>query len=465
MNADQTAALTAIVLLTGLYAFFTLAKTCLVSVRRAQLLAWSSDGAHNDTDVALQDLLNTPARVFATVQVGITLATFATAAITAAVLAPAFARVLVHWQVPHPVRVATVLLTLFTALIASTLGDLVPYSYAQKHPVRAARLVAVPLRGFVWLFSGLAGIALALSNLFVKPFGLTASFASPIVTEEELQTLLEAGAASGAIEEGEKDIIRNVISFGDTDVRQVMTPRIDIAAADVEMDAPALVDLIIRSGHSRIPVYEGTVDAIVGVIHAKDLLPLLVQGAAPQLLRSVARAPYFVPENKRVDDLLEEFRVSNLPIAIVQDEYGGTAGLVTIEDLLEELVGEIQDEYDTEEPLIQIIDDRTLLLDGRMSIPDLNEEIGADIPDDDFETIGGFVFGLFGRQPAVGECIRHNDLKFHVTRTDGRRIQQVRLTHVDPEEPAALDGETPPRPSRASDSRVPETTARDSASS
>jgi putative hemolysin len=206
-----------------------------------------------------------------------------------------------------------------------------------------------------------------------------------------------------------------------------------MAAADAGIGAPELVALIVENGHSRIPVYEGNVDATVGIVHAKDLLPALSRGETSIALRQVARAPLFVPENKRVDDLLEEFRVANLPIAIVQDEYGGTAGLVTIEDLLEEIVGEIKDEYDVEEPMIRPIDKNAMLLDGRTPIADVNEALDIEVPDDDFETIGGFVFGLFGHQPAEGDKIRCDGMEFTVTRTDGRRIHEVRLA-LNPED-------------------------------
>ena len=393
MNVAQIAAVVSIILLTLLNALFTLAKTSLVTVRHAGLAHAISEAGNANSATAVQRLLKQPARVFATLQVCLTLSSFTASAIAAAVLAPDFALVLNHYHVPHPSRCATVILTLVVAFISMILGELVPYSYAQRHPGKAATAVAVPIAWFVTAFSALASIALGVSNLIVKPFGLTATFAAPLITEDELRTLLEASALSGAIEEDEKEIIRNVISFGDTEVSQVMTPRTDMTAAAVDISCEDLVALIVKSGHSRIPIYEGTVDAVVGIVHAKDLLPALARGEKDMRLRSVARAPVFVPENKRVDDLLEEFRIANMPIAIVQDEYGGTAGLVTIEDLLEELVGEIIDEYDKEEVKMRVIDRCTVIVDGRMAISDLNEELDLEIPKDDFDTIGGFEIG------------------------------------------------------------------------
>jgi putative hemolysin len=427
MNANQIAAVVSIILLTLLNAIFTLAKTSLVTVRHAGLAHAISEAGDANGVSAVQRLLKQPSKVFATLQVCITLASFTSAALAAAVLSPDLAHYFHRWGIPHCNRSATVVLTLVAAFFTMTFGELIPYSYAQRHPGKAVVFVAMPIGWFVSVFSGLATIALGVSNLLVKPFGLTATFAAPLITEEELRTLLEASAESGAIEEEEKEIIRNVISFGDTDVRQVMTPRIDMTAAEAGIDINALVELIVESGHSRIPIYEGTVDSIVGIVHAKDLLLALARGEQDLTIRNVARAPLFVSENKRVDDLLEQFRIANMPIAIVQDEYGGTAGLVTIEDLLEELVGEIKDEYDTEEPLMRIVDRNTVFVDGRMSISDINEELDLDIPKNDFDTIGGFVFGLFGHQPHINESLTYDSVAFTVTQTDGRRIQEVRL--------------------------------------
>nr|MDQ2687112.1 hemolysin family protein [Armatimonadota bacterium] len=323
-------------------------------------------------------------------------------------------------------------LTLIAALLTIVVGEIVPRSVALRHPERVALAIQTPLRLCMILFAPLASIALGLSNALVRPFGLTATYATPVLTEEELRHLLDVGAATGAIEEDEKQIIRNVISFGDTDVRRVMTPRTEMQAAAVGLGLSELLARIVASGHSRIPIYEGSVDNIIGIIHVKDLLPFLARGQQSVDLRSVMRRPLVVPENRPVDELLDELRGSNIQLAIVQDEYGGTAGLVTIEDLLEELVGEIKDEYDTDEPdtdhpAIRTLDANTSLIDGRTGIDDVNEQMGLALPHEDFDTVGGFVFGLFGRQPGEGESVGHGGMEFTVTRSDGRRILEVRL--------------------------------------
>lgn len=428
MHPHDGYALLAIFLSTLLHAFFTLAETALVTVRSARLQQMIEEGGRDAATASqARDLMSRPARVVATVQIGITLSSFTVAVLAGVTLSPDLAALLHHYRVPDDVRAAIVLLTLLAALWTIVVGELVPRAYAQRHPEAVALRVQGLLRVFMFLFTGLAGFALGLSNLLVKPFGLTATFAAPVITEEELRVLLEASAQSGAIEEDEKQIIRNVISFGDTDARQVMTPRIDIRAADVGMALPDLLRLVVDSGHSRIPLYEGSVDAIIGIVHAKDLLAALARGETSLDLRHIMRHPLLVSENKRIDDLLDEFRRAKVQIAVVQDEYGGTAGLVTLEDLLEELVGEIHDEYDKDTSQIHIIGPDTSLVDARMAIIDLNEQMGLDLPHEDFDTIGGLVFGLFGRLPKQGESIYHDGLDFVVEKTGLRRIDQIRL--------------------------------------
>ncbi len=441
MNPQDRYALLAAFLLTLFNACFTLAETALVTVRNARLAQIVTEGGADAAGAAqVQALTHQPTRVVATVQVGGTLAAFAVAGLNAAVLAPHLRPVLARWHLPHAQGVATVGLLLLAALLTIAVGEIIPRSVALRSPEKIALAFAGTLRFFMTLFAPLASIALGLSHALLRPFGMTATFAAPVMTEEELRTLIEAGARSGAIEEDEKERIRRVISFGDTEVRQVMTPRISIKAGDVSVNLSHLLGLVMESGHSRIPVYEGSVDTIIGIVHAKDLLPLLARGETHPDLRTVMRAPLLVPENRLVDDLLDEFRRSRTQMAIIQDEYGGTAGLATIEDLLEELVGEINDEYDSgnapaDTPLLQTLSASTFLVDGRMAINDLNDLLGIHVPDEDYDTVGGYVFGLFGRQPDAGETLSKEGLHFTVTRTDGRRIQEVRLHRPEPGAP------------------------------
>jgi putative hemolysin len=423
-------AIVAILLCTLFNFFFSLAETALVSVRSSRLQHIVQGAVDTETAAgaeAIQRLLAQPTRIVATVQIGLTVLSLTAAAISVAVLAPDLARLFRSWHIEHDVRLAVIVLVAIVSLLTLVVGELVPRAVALRHPERTALLAAVPLLWLERIERVLVVIVLFLSNLLVRPFGLTASFNAPVITEEELKTLLEASQKQGVIEEEEKEMLRNVISFGDTVVHEVMTPRIDIKAAEVSTPASRVVNLIVDCGHSRIPIYEGTVDNIIGLVHAKDLLPALMRGTKNINLRSLMRKPYFVPENKPLDELLEELRHSSLQIAIVQDEYGGTAGLVTIEDLLEEIVGEIKDEYDTEEQTIVSEADDIFVVDAKLNIDDLNEELDLRIPAEDFDTIGGFVFGLLGRLPREGDNAVYEDLEFTVLKADNRRAQKIRI--------------------------------------
>ncbi len=249
--------------------------------------------------------------------------------------------------------------------------------------------------------------------------------------EQEILDIVSEGERHGAVDEEEKQMIESVIELTDTRVEEIMTPRTEIVAISKDADLEQTLDLIRTKGHSRIPVYDGTIDKVVGALYAKDLLRRTDDG--PIDLTKIMRAVLFIPESKPVRALLREFQREKVHIAVVLDEYGGTAGLVTIEDILEELVGEITDEYETSEPAaLQRIDERTVEVDARMRIDDLNDELRIRLPEDgDFETIAGFVFSTFGKIPAVGERCEHDNVGILVVAAEPRRVTRVRL-RIDP---------------------------------
>ncbi len=248
---------------------------------------------------------------------------------------------------------------------------------------------------------------------------------------EELLRLADIDTDGEPIEEDERQMIRGIIEMDETTAREIMAPRIDIVALDAQETIDDALKLIVEKGFSRIPLYDGTIDNIVGIIYAKDLLRCLTENRRPALTE-IARPPYFIPETKRVDDLLAELRQSKVHIAIVVDEYGGTAGLVTIEDLLEEIVGEIQDEYDREEAPIERVSPTEAILDARVSIDALSElfHYEPDEEDQDYDTVGGFVYHHLGKVPVAGDEVRVDGLTLRVLSVLGRRIKKVRATHV-----------------------------------
>jgi putative hemolysin len=322
-----------------------------------------------------------------------------------------------------PLFLAYVAITIPVAAANLILGELAPKSYAALHPHRVALRLNGFLRAFRVVFAPLSAVLSGVAGLITRRFGAKASFALN-QAEEEIKVLVDSAQETGEIEAEEKELLHSVFEFSDTVAREVMTPRVDMDAAALEEDPEAIIELIQRSGHSRIPVYERTGDQIVGIIHAKDLLSARLRGAGPINLRTILRPALFVPENKNLHDLMREMRQARAQMAIVQDEFGGTAGLVTIEDIVEELVGDIVDEYDVEQADVAPAGAGWLVA-GKTHLDDLNDAIGSEFASEEFDTVGGFVFGLFGRQPKAGEELEHRDYRFRVEETDGRRILRL----------------------------------------
>jgi CBS domain containing-hemolysin-like protein len=248
---------------------------------------------------------------------------------------------------------------------------------------------------------------------------------------EDLVRLIEMEEAGSGIAEEERQMIRGIMEMEQTTVREVMVPRIDIVAVDAEDGFSEAVRLMAERGYSRLPVYQDTVDNVVGVVYAKEVLRHLARGTSPVTLTELARRAYFVPESKKVDELLTEMRQQRLSIAIVVDEYGGTAGLVTVEDLIEEIVGEIEDEFDPREQPVQLVTPTEAIVDARVGIDDLNEMFDLSIEKEDFDSVGGFIFNSLGRMPSVGDEVRVNGLVMRVMTVPGRRIKKVRITKVE----------------------------------
>lgn len=309
------------------------------------------------------------------------------------------------------------------------LAELVPKSYSVLHPAGTASRLAKFIQIFSLLFSIPSRALIVLANLVTRRFGARASFAFLNQAEDEIKSIVESAQETGEIEQVEKDLLHSVFEFTDTVAREIMTPRVDMDALAITADPDEVIRLIDESGHSRIPLYEDTDDHIVGIVLAKDLLMAKHSGDDDLRLRKLMRPVLFVPENKNLHELLRDMRVGRSQMAIVQDEFGGTAGIVTIEDIVEELVGEIVDEYDVEEPEI-VPNGSGWIVEGKVNLYDLNGEIGSSIQSEEFDTVGGYVFGLFGRQPKQTEEIESDGYKFIVEETDGRRIVRLHVEHL-----------------------------------
>lgn len=319
----------------------------------------------------------------------------------------------------------------FFALLLLLLGNQVPSAVisgrADQFAMTVSRPMSVLVHGLAPILFLIQPISQAIGRL------LGGSGTVTVVTQEEIKTLVDAGSEEGVIEDEEKEMIYSVFKFSETLAREVMVPRIDVEALDIETSLTDAMDMIIRVGHSRIPVYEESIDDIKGLLYAKDLMVLWRNGTHQTMqLRNILRDAYFIPESKRAGDLLAEMQERKVHLAIVIDEYGGTAGLVTIEDLLEEIVGEIRDEYDVyeEEPYEKISETEYICLAG-LDLDDLNELLDIDLPTDENDTLGGYIFTALGEVPEVGDKVTEHGVEMEVLTLDGRRIHRVRVKKLD----------------------------------
>jgi len=349
--------------------------------------------------------------------------------------------VFIRLQIPYAALWSTIVMAVSILLFGEILPKTLTVSHAERMAVRLAPIMA----RVTWVLTPIVATFLLITNFLARLFGPAPK--GPFITEEDIRALVNVGAEQRVLEEQEREMIHSIIEFGDTTAREVMKPRPDIVAVNVTASPRHALDLVVAEGYSKLPVYEETIDNIIGVVHDRELLISLANGTLSSVpLRSLMRPAKLVPENKRVSEMLREMQREKFSIAIVVDEYGGTAGLVTMEDLLEEIVGEIRDEHDEgeEEPIRMLSPDESIV-DASANIEDVNARLGTHLPYDEFETIGGYTVGLFGRLPKEGEEITAEDsVRLRVDRTRGRRILSVRvLTNGKARERAAHDKEQP----------------------
>jgi putative hemolysin len=420
-----------ILVLLLLSAFFSMAESALTSIRHSWV-RMLTDQKHRLAPY-LAAFKSEPSRFLSTVQVGLNIVAFLASAVAATNLADPLHTLLRPLESAigvslHGLSVA--LVAIITAFANVVIGETVPRSIAITHAERVALAVIVPITVFDRIFLLPIMMVNAVTRAILKLFGIQMMRLAPVVSEEELRVLVEAGEEQGVIEEQEKEMIQSIFEFTDTIAREVMTPRVDIKAVPATATGQELIKLVRETGHTRIPVYEGSLDNIIGIIHAKDLLRYCETGGKFSL-REVMRPAFFVPESKRVVELLQDMRRQRTHMAILQDEYGGTSGLVTLEDLVEEIVGEIQDEYDVEpEPQVETLPDGSLLIDAKLHLDDASELLGIALESEEFDTLGGYVFGQLGHQPTEGETVRVDGWELRVHAIEGHRIRLVQATRV-----------------------------------
>lgn len=389
-------------------------ETAVTSVNRIKIKQKAEEGLSSAK--ILENLLTHPGRFLATVLFLNNLVNIAAAAMAT--------RTAERVGLPYPAAIATGVMT----FIILVFGELSPKTLAVQKADTLALTLAKPLNIIDKFFYPLVRILIIIANLLLTPFGIKTMRQGPFVTEDEIRTMVSVGEEEGVIQEEEREMIDSIFEFGDTIVKEVMVPRMDVVSAEKNTPVSKILRLVLHEGFSRIPIYEKTIDNVIGVVYARDLLLHYSKGEPDFPLSKLIRPAYYVPETKKVIDLLKELQRRKTHMAIVVDEYGGTAGVITIEDLLEEIVGEIFDEYDLEEVLIEQIDDNNIRVDAKVDLDEINEILGIDLPEAEYESIGGFVFDLFGKIPAAGERIDYNNLTFTVEQVVRRRISKILIT-------------------------------------
>ncbi|MCL4291161.1 MAG: hemolysin family protein [Thermoleophilia bacterium] len=407
--------------------WFVVAEYALITARRARLAELAKK--HRRGAATALRLMEEPVRFISTVQIGITIFSILLGAIGEPLVS--------HFLDPHLPRTASFLLSFaILTYLGLVVGELVPKAVALQHAERIAVVIATPVdimqrlvHPLVLILQGSAKGILRLLGMRSAPVGLV------VRSEEEIRSMLAEAEETGLIEEAEEEMLYKVFDFADKEVHDVMVPRPEVVGVSVELPAEECLAAVIDSPYTRYPAYRGSLDEIAGILHVRDLFSALYANGIQNVhVEDILRPAYFVPETKDLGPLLTEFRRTNQHIAIVVDEYGSTQGIVTLEDLLEEIVGEIEDEYDMPDDSVQRIDEHTIRVDGTFPIDDFNERFGQELPVEDYHTLAGFVFGELGRAPAPGDEVLWDGLRFQVVGTDGPRIEVLEVEFLPHEE-------------------------------
>jgi putative hemolysin len=402
-----------------LAAFFAAAETAIVYSNKARLRELSESGNKRARTVLQlvqdRDLLHST--LLLAENFCIVLAAVLTMVIAAGVLAS--------------MALAAVITVLVVSVVVVFFAKLAPKGIACRHPDTLALAAAAPVRMVIRLLKPVSGALGSTADFMVGP-GPEGMTCSAVVTEEDIKAMINLGEERGSLKEEEKELLHKVFEFGDTLASEAMRPRTEIVSVPSNVTLQEVLSLVSEYGYSRYPVIEDTVDTVIGILYIKDILVAMASGDVRREdgIQRFIRPAYFIPQNKRVSELMSEMQRERFQLAIVIDEYGGTAGLVTLEDLIEEIVGSIHDELEAEEKDVEIVDEKNFVVSGQSALDEVNELLGTTLQSTDFNTLGGFVFGLFGRMPKVGEQLRYRHLKLEVLELEGRKITKVKITKL-----------------------------------
>ncbi|CAM4373234.1 hemolysin family protein [Paenibacillus tarimensis] len=415
-----------------LNAFFAASEIALISLNDNKIKAMAEEG-HKKAKL-LQNLLSEPSRFLATIQIGITLAGFLASAFAAESFAGRMAGFLHSANVPLPLAtlelISVILITLLLSYFTLVLGELVPKRLALQKAEPIAMFVVMPLTLLSKASSPFVKLLTLSTNTLVRLAGVDPNEKKGEVTEEEIRMMVDVGNENGTIQETERLMINNIFEFDNKTVSDIMTNRSHVVGVSADISLSEVIKLVNVEKYTRLPVYEGNLDNVVGILHVKDILDFIEHGGESELeVRKISRTPYFVPTSKKIDLLFKDLQKNKIHFAIAIDEYGGTAGIVTIEDLLEEIVGNIFDEHDEDDKEIEKIDPNTYIVNGIINLRDLRDQINIVFPHEEYDTLSGFLIGQLGRIPLQGEnpVMEYEGAVFRVEEVDERRISKVKI--------------------------------------
>lgn len=419
-----------IIFLTAVNAFFSSAEMAIISVNRNRIKTLAEEG--NKKAKTLEKLIADPTSFLSTIQVGITFAGFFSSAAAATSLSGVFGGYLAQFGIPYGETIALVIVTIILSYITLVFGELLPKRIALQNPEAVALRSAQPIALFLKGMSPFVKFLTFSTNLFVRALGFKTDDLDEKVSREEIKSLIEVGQSHGVINDVEKEMMHNIFDFDEMTAREIMTPRPNVYAIDINEPFSEYVDELIANQYSRVPVYDEEIDNIIGILYIKDILIAARKvGFEHIAVRELLQPALFVPERKKIDELFKELQAQKKHMAILVDEYGGFSGIVTLEDLIEEVMGEIEDEYDEALVPIRKINDNTYLLDGLVPVHEVVEELELDLPMDspDFDTISGFLVHLLGYIPQENstEVITYENLTFTIKKIIDKRIAIVEL--------------------------------------
>ena len=413
-------------------AFFAMSEIAIISLNDAKMEKMADEG-HKKAKLVLK-LTSNSTKFLSTIQIGVTLAGFLSSASAATsfaeMLTDAITKVV---DVPQSIiaPVSVVVITLIISYFSLVFGELAPKRIGMQVPEKVAFAVVKPLLVISKITTPFVKFLSLSTNAVVRIFGFDPNADEEVVTEEEIRMMVDVGGEKGVIEDAQKEMINNIFEFDDLDAGDIMTHRTDVVAADINtVTLDEFMGLAIEYGRSRIPLYDEDIDNIVGIVYVKDLLKYVGKEVkAKGTLKNIMREPYFIPETKACGELFKEMSSRKIQMAVVVDEYGGTAGIITLEDIVEAIMGNIQDEYDQEDEEISKIDDNTFTVDGTIDIEEIDELIGKELPEGDYETLAGFIMDELQCIPKDGEMneVIFENVKFTVLKVDDKRIEKIKV--------------------------------------